>query len=164
MSNLGLFRALEAADIRYDITPVGDRFLWESMAKNGYRIGAEQSGHVILSKYATTGDGILTAIMLTETVLNKKTTLGKLASDVKMLPQVTKNLRVASKAKVMQNPEIGRMIQALSTHELARGRILLRQSGTEPVVRVMVEAETEQECNRYADAVISRIKELGLHE
>ena len=164
MSNLGLFRALEAADIRYDITPVGDRFLWESMAKNGYRIGAEQSGHVILSKYATTGDGILTAIMLTETVLNKKTTLGKLASDVKMLPQVTKNLRVASKAKVMQNPEIGCMIQALSTHELTRGRILLRQSGTEPVVRVMVEAETEQECNRYADAVISRIKELGLHE
>ncbi|MBQ7379541.1 MAG: phosphoglucosamine mutase [Clostridia bacterium] len=164
MSNLGLFRALDAADIRYDVTPVGDRFLWESMSQNGYRIGAEQSGHVILSKYATTGDGILTAIMLTETVLNKKTSLSKLASDVKMLPQVTQNLRVASKEKVMKNAEILGLVKSLSKGELAGGRILLRQSGTEPVVRVMVEADTSQACKHYAELVISRIKELGLHE
>lgn len=164
MSNLGLFRALDAAGIGYDVTPVGDRFLWESMAKNGYRIGAEQSGHVILSKYATTGDGILTAIMLTETVLNKKTSLSKLASDVKMLPQVTKNLRVVSKAKVMENAEIKALVRSLSEKELAGGRILLRQSGTEPVIRVMVETDTKEACERYTDAVIHRIKELGLHE
>ncbi len=164
MSNLGLFRALDAADIQYDVTPVGDRFLWESMAKNGYRIGAEQSGHVILSKYATTGDGILTAIMLTETVLSKKTSLSKLASNIKMLPQLTQNLRVKDKEKVMKNEQIRGLVSSLSQNELASGRILLRQSGTEPVVRVMVEADTKRDCQRYADMVIQRIKELGLHE
>ena len=164
MSNLGLFRALDAAGIGYDVTPVGDRFLWESMAKNGYRIGAEQSGHVILSKYATTGDGILTAIMLTETVLSKKTSLSKLASEVRMLPQMTKNLRVVSKAKVMENAEIKALVKSLSENELSGGRILLRQSGTEPVVRVMVEADTKEDCETYTNAVINRIKELGLHE
>lgn len=164
MSNLGLFRALDAADIRYDITPVGDKYLWESMVKNGYRIGAEQSGHVILSKYATTGDGILTALMLTETVLDKKTSLSKLAADVRMLPQMTKNLRVTDKAKVMGSAEIQAFVKTLSEGALADGRILLRQSGTEPVIRVMVEADTEDMCNGYTDAVIRRIKELGLHE
>ena len=164
MSNLGLFRALKAAEIDCDITPVGDRFLWESMAKNGYCIGAEQSGHVILSKYATTGDGILTAIMLTETLLQKKTSLSKLASGVQMLPQVTQNLHVKDKEKVMSNPEIIGLVKSLSEHELASGRILLRKSGTEPVVRVMVEADTQELCERYAEVVISRIKELGLHE
>ena len=164
MSNLGLFRALDAAGIGYDVTPVGDRFLWESMAKNGYRIGAEQSGHVILSKYATTGDGILTAIMLTETVLNKKASLSKLASEVRMLPQMTKNLRVVSKAKVMENTEIKALVKSLSENELSGGRILLRQSGTEPVVRVMVEADTKEDCETYTNAVLNRIKELGLHE
>ena len=164
MSNLGLFRALDAAGIGYDVTPVGDRFLWESMAKNGYRIGAEQSGHVILSKYATTGDGILTAIMLTETVLSKKTSLSKLASEVRMLPQMTKNLRVVSKAKVMENTEIKALVKSLSENELSGCRILLRQSGTEPVVRVMVEADTKEDCETYTNAVINRIKELGLHE
>jgi phosphoglucosamine mutase len=164
MSNLGLFRALDAAGIRYEITPVGDRFIWECMAAKGYSIGAEQSGHLILSKYATTGDGILTAIMLTETLLAKKCPLSRLVADVQMLPQVTKNLRVADKSKVMENAEIGTLIQSLSKHELASGRILLRQSGTEPVVRVMVEANTKQDCETYADMVIDRIKELGLHE
>jgi phosphoglucosamine mutase len=164
MSNLGLFRALEAAGINCEITPVGDRFLWESMAAHGYSVGAEQSGHVILSKYATTGDGILSAIMLTEAMLDKKCTLSYLAQDVKMLPQLTRNLRVADKAKVMQNADVQALVQSLSEHELASGRILLRQSGTEPVVRVMVEADTKQDCQTYADMVINRIKELGLHE
>ena len=164
MSNLGLFRALETAGIACEITPVGDKYLWESMDKNGYRIGAEQSGHVILSKYATTGDGILTAIMLAETVINKKTSLSRLASPVRMLPQVTKNLQVVSKQRVVENAQIREMIRTLSENESRVGRILLRPSGTEPVVRVMVEAESEQDCNRFADAVISKIKELGLHE
>jgi phosphoglucosamine mutase len=155
---------LEAAGIDCEITPVGDRFIWESMAANGYSVGAEQSGHVILSKYATTGDGILSAIMLTETMLDKKCTLSRLAQDVKMLPQVTRNLRVADKAKVMQNADVQALVQSLLEHELASGRILLRQSGTEPVVRVMVEADTKQDCETYADMVIDRIKELGLHE
>ena len=134
------------------------------MAQNGYRIGAEQSGHVILSKYATTGDGILTAIMLTETMLQKKTTLAKLAADVRMLPQHTQNLRVVDKQRVMENPQILALVRSLSENELSGGRILLRKSGTEPVVRVMVEADTQEACERYANLVISRIKELGLHE
>ena len=164
MSNLGLFRALDAAGMRYEITPVGDRYLWECMAQKGYSIGAEQSGHLILSKYATTGDGILSAIMLTEVLLKEKCTLAHLAKDVQMLPQVTQNLRVADKKKVMEAPQIAAMLKQLSEHELRHGRILLRQSGTEPVVRVMVEADTQDACERYAGAVISRIKELGLHE
>ena len=164
MSNLGLFRALEAAGIDCEITPVGDRFIWESMASHGYNVGAEQSGHVILSKYATTGDGILTAIMLTEVLLAKKCPLSRLAQDVQMLPQLTRNLRVLDKARVMENEEILGLVKSLSEHELATGRILLRQSGTEPVVRVMVEADTEQDCATFADMVIDRIKELGLHE
>ena len=164
MSNLGLFRALEAAGIDCEITPVGDRFIWESMVANGYSVGAEQSGHVILSKYATTGDGILTAIMLTEILLEKKCTLSHLASDVRMLPQLTRNLHVASKEKVMHDARVLALVQHLSQNELASGRILLRQSGTEPVVRVMVEADTEQDCATYADMVIKCIKELGLHE
>ena len=102
--------------------------------------------------------------MLTETMLDKKCTLSRLAQDVKMLPQVTRNLRVADKAKVMQNADVQALVQSLSEHELASGRILLRQSGTEPVVRVMVEADTKQDCRTYADMVIDRIKELGLHE
>lgn len=164
MSNLGLFRALDAAGMRYEITPVGDRYLWECMSQKGYSIGAEQSGHLILSKYATTGDGILTALMLTEVLLEKKCPLSRLASEVQMLPQVTHNLRVADKKKVMENAQIAAMLQQLSKGELKQGRILLRQSGTEPVVRVMVEADTQDACERYAGAVISRIKELGLHE
>ncbi len=164
MSNLGLFRALERAGIDCEVTPVGDRFLWESMVRGGYRIGAEQSGHVILSKYATTGDGILTAIMLCEAVIDQKATLKELASEVTMLPQTTLNLRVKDKERVMKNAEIAAMLEYFSTHELATGRILLRQSGTEPVVRVMVEADTDALCQRCANAVIDRIKELGLHE
>ena len=164
MSNLGLRRALDAAHIQYDITKVGDRFLWEQMDQHGYSIGAEQSGHVILSKYATTGDGILTALMLCERVLDKKTPLDKLAANVKMLPQLTRNLRVVSKEKVMNNPEIQGLLRRLSDNELAQGRILLRQSGTEPVIRVMVEADTQKDCETYANAVIDRIKELGLNE
>jgi phosphoglucosamine mutase len=97
-------------------------------------------------------------------LLAKKTTLAKLAADVKMLPQITMNLHVKDQARVMKNADIKALIASLSERELASGRILLRQSGTEPVVRVMVEAETKQECEHYAGAVISRIKELGLHE
>lgn len=164
MSNLGLFRALDAAGMRYEITPVGDRYLWECMSQNGYSIGAEQSGHLILSKYATTGDGILTALMLTEVLLEGKCTLSQLVKDVKMLPQVTRNLRVADKKRVMENEQIGALIKRLSENELRHGRILLRQSGTEPVVRVMVEADTQSACEQCADLVISQIKELGLHE
>ena len=107
---------------------------------------------------------ILTAIMLTETMLQKKTTLAKLAADVRMLPQHTQNLRVVDKQRVMENPQILALVRSLSENELSGGRILLRKSGTEPVVRVMVEADTQEACERYANLVISRIKELGLHE
>ena len=162
MSNLGLYRALEAADIRYEQTTVGDRYVYENMQKNGHCLGGEQSGHVILSKFATTGDGILTAIKVMEAVISSKQSLSKLAEQVRMLPQVTKNVRVADKAAVRGNAAVQASVEAVRDRLGNEGRILLRESGTEPVVRVMVEAATEGTCNACVDEVISVIRSEGL--
>ena len=164
MSNLGLYRALERADILYEQTAVGDRFVYENMQKNGHSLGGEQSGHVIISKYATTGDGILTAIKLMEAVIDSKKTLSELASDVRMLPQVTKNLRVRDKAAVRVNEAVTAAVKKVEESLGECGRILLRESGTEPVVRVMVEAESEAACFEYCDSVIKVIRAEGLAE
>jgi phosphoglucosamine mutase len=162
MANLGLYRALDEAGIRYEQTTVGDRFVYENMQQNGYCIGGEQSGHIILSKYATTGDGILTAIKIMEAVISAKLPLSKLAEPVKMLPQVTKNLRVADKRAVRENPAVQESLRLVSERLGKSGRILLRESGTEPVVRVMVESPTKEICDAYADEVISVILKEGL--
>ena len=162
MSNLGLYQALDKAGISYEQTAVGDRFVYENMRENGYSLGGEQSGHVILSKYATTGDGILTAIKVMEAVISEKLPLSKLAEPVKMLPQVMKNVRVADKRAVRENAKVIDAVDAVREKLSGIGRILLRESGTEPVVRVMVEAPTKELCESYVDEVIEVIFREGL--
>ncbi len=157
MSNMGLYRALKNANIRYEQTTVGDRYVYENMQHTGNCVGGEQSGHIILSKYATTGDGILTAIKVMEAVVGEKLPLSKLAEAVQMLPQVTRNIRVADKDAVVLHPAIKETIADIERRLGDGGRILLRKSGTEPLIRVMVEAATEEECKEYADEVISQI-------
>lgn len=162
MSNLGLYNALDKAGIKYEQTKVGDRYVYENMQANGHSIGGEQSGHIILSKYATTGDGVLTAIKLAEAVIESKTTLGALASSVKMLPQVVINIRVADKAAVRENKAVLQAVESVREKLGKQGRILLRESGTEPLMRVMVEAETEELCKTLAESVINVIRKEGL--
>ena len=162
MSNLGLYRALDDAGIKYEQTTVGDRYVYENMRENGYSIGGEQSGHIILSKYATTGDGILTAIKIMEAVIASKSTLSKLAEPVKMLPQVTKNIRVSDKRAVREDTDVANSVSDVKEKLGASGRILLRESGTEPVVRIMVEADTEELCNLYTSQVADVIYKKGL--
>ena len=162
MSNLGLYRALEAAGISYVQTTVGDRFVYENMLETGNCIGGEQSGHIILSKYATTGDGILTAIKLMEAVISTKLPLSKLAEPVKMFPQVLKNVRVSDKRAVREDQAVQELIAEIGRELGSSGRILLRESGTEPVVRVMAEAETEEICEKYVNRVVDLIHSRGL--
>ena len=162
MSNLGLYRALDDAGINYEQTTVGDRYVYENMQANGHQLGGEQSGHIILSKYATTGDGILTAIKVMEAVIDSKVSLSKLKSPVIMLPQVIKNVRVESKSAVVENDAVINEVNAVKVALGKHGRILLRESGTEPLIRVMVEASTESECYEYVERVVDVIKGEGL--
>ena len=164
MSNYGLYKALDDAGISYVQTRVGDRFVYENMQKNGYPLGGKQSGHIILGKYATTGDGILTAIKIMEAVIESKSALSKLKSPLVMLPQITKNVRVQSKRAVMENPAVIKEVEGIGLLLSSKGRILLRESGTEPVIRIMVEAESEEECYQYIMRVVSVIKDEGLME
>ena len=162
MSNMGLYKALDKAGIRYEQTKVGDRFVYENMSEFGHSVGGEQSGHIILSKYATTGDGILTALCLTEACIDNKSTLAKLSAPVKMFPQVLKNLRVSDKKTVREDEGVGEKVAEVAKILGDSGRILVRESGTEPVIRVMIEAESEEVCEKYVDEVIDYIKSRGL--
>lgn len=162
MSNLGLYRALEQAGIDYVQTTVGDRYVYENMLQTGNCIGGEQSGHIILSKYATTGDGILTAIKLMEAVISTKLPLSKLAEPVKMFPQVLKNVRVTDKKAVREDGAVQDLVADIGRELGSSGRILLRESGTEPVVRVMAEAESESICEKHVNRVVGLIHERGL--
>lgn len=160
MSNSGFFESLKKVGIKCEQTTVGDRFVYECMQKNDFSLGGEQSGHIILKKYATTGDGLLTAIMLTEEVCDSKSTLAKLCEELKLYPQFMKNLRVKDKSAVMADGKVLEALKAVDEEIDGKGRALLRQSGTEPVIRVMIEAETEEKCNEYikriADVIIER--------
>ena len=161
MSNSGLLTALDEAGIRCAVTAVGDRFVYECMQQNGYRLGGEQSGHIILQKYATTGDGILTAIMVTEEMLDTKSSLSKLAKPVKLYPQLCRNIRVTSKPAVTADEEVKKKLAEINTAIGGRGRILLRESGTEPVIRIMVECEDPADCEAYAGKLAAVIKKRG---
>ena len=161
MSNLGLYKALDAAGMKYQQTAVGDKYVAENMLTNGYAIGGEQSGHIIFSKYATTGDGILTSLMIMQTMIEKKQPLSVLASEMKVYPQILKNVRVADKAAAQANPKVQAAVQAAADALGNDGRILVRESGTEPVIRVMVEAGSDEICEKYVDSVIDVIKEDG---
>ena len=161
MSNAGLFKALDKAGIKSVQAKVGDRYIWEVMREKGYSLGGEQSGHIIIQKYATTGDGILTAIMLTEEVLDRKMPLSALAAPVQIFPQVLRSIKVRSKPEVAADPDIKASIASISEELGADGRILLRESGTEPVVRVMCEGTDVQKCTEYVDSVIDLIIKKG---
>jgi phosphoglucosamine mutase len=161
MSNFGLYKALKAAGIDYDQTKVGDKYVYENMVSTGNRIGGEQSGHIIFTKYATTGDGILTSLKMMEVMLAKKKKMSELAAPVVFLPQVLKNVRVKSKKECMEDPDV--LAEDAKVKELLgdSGRTLLRESGTEPVIRVMVEAGSEETCEKYVDQIIDKIREKG---
>lgn len=161
MSNFGLYKAFDAAGIDYEKTAVGDKYVYENMITNGHRIGGEQSGHIIFSKYATTGDGILTAIKLMEVIIERKTSLSKLCAPVTIYPQVLKNIRVKSKPEAQNDADVQAAVSAVSEKLGENGRILVRESGTEPVIRVMVEASTKEECEQYVDEVIAVIQKKG---
>ncbi len=162
MSNLGLYKAFDRADIAYEKTAVGDKYVYENMAKNGHCLGGEQSGHIIFSKHATTGDGILTSLMIMEVLTEKKMTLGTLTGEVKIYPQLLKNVRVADKQEARENAAVVETIRAIETALGDEGRILVRESGTEPVIRVMVEAAEQSLCEKYVDQVIDVLTRQGL--
>ena len=161
MSNSGLLTSLNEIGIKCAQTTVGDRFVYECMLNNDYSLGGEQSGHIILKKYATTGDGILTAIMITEEICDSKLSLSKLAEPVKLYPQYLKNIRVKDKAAVLGDGEVLKVLEEVETLIDGKGRALLRQSGTEPVIRVMIEAESETKCVEYAEKIANKIIERG---
>lgn len=161
MSNFGLFKAFDAAGINYDKTKVGDKYVYESMSNNGYRLGGEQSGHIIFSKYATTGDGILTSLKMMEVMIAKKKKLSQLAMPVTIYPQVLKNVKVLDKAAAQNDPDVQAAVKSVTEALGANGRILVRESGTEPLIRVMVEADTHDTCEKYVNQVIEVIKQKG---
>lgn len=161
MSNSGLTKALKQVGISNVQTKVGDRFVFERMQSEGYSLGGEQSGHVIIKKYATTGDGVLTAIMVTEQVLETKERLSKLVAPVKLIPQTLKNVRVTNKAAVVADEEVQAKFKEVNDEIGDNGRALLRQSGTEPVVRIMVELDSKEKCDEYIDRIYNVIKKRG---
>ena len=161
MSNSGLFKALKQQGIQVVQTKVGDRFVFEKMQSDGYSLGGEQSGHIIIKKYATTGDGILTAIMVAEEVLSKKDKLSKLVAPVHLLPQKLKNVRVTDKNTVMNDEVVLAKFKEVNDEIGDNGRALLRQSGTEPVVRIMLECPTIKECDMYIEKIYNVIKKRG---
>ena len=162
MSNMGLYKACEAIGIRTEKTAVGDKYVAENMMANGFMIGGEQSGHIIFAKYATTGDGILTSLMIMMTMLDKKLPLSMLAGEMKMYPQCLKNVVVKDKEEAQKNPVVLKAVEEVTKSLGGDGRILLRASGTEPKIRVMVEAKSDELCEQNVDKVIAVIKEQGL--
>lgn len=165
MSNIGFYKAVEENGMRSDKTAVGDRYVMEEMRKGGYNLGGEQSGHIIFLDHITTGDGMLSAIQLINVMKETGKPLSELASEMVIFPQVLKNVRVTDKNEALTNPQIHSEIEAVEQELGDEGRVLVRPSGTEPLVRVMVEAPTKEECEKYADRVVSVIDGLlGMKE
>ena len=161
MSNSGLIKALKQEGIDYIRTKVGDRFVFEKMIEDGYSLGGEQSGHIIIKKYATTGDGVLTAIMIVEEMLEMKEKLSKLVAPVKLVPQTIKNVRVTDKKAVMQDEYVLNKFEEINKEIGDEGRTLLRESGTEPVVRIMIEINSKEKCEEYIERIYNVIKKRG---
>ena len=161
MSNFGLYKAFDEKGIGYAKTKVGDKYVYEYMVQNGCRVGGEQSGHIIVSQYATTGDGILTSLKIMEVMMAKKRKLSKLCEGLTIYPQVLKNVRVHSKPEAQNDPAVQAAVAAVADALGDTGRILVRESGTEPVIRVMVEAPTKDQCQKYVDSVVDVICAQG---
>ena len=162
MSNIGLYKACDKIGLKYEKTAVGDKYVYENMVQNNYSLGGEQSGHIIFSKYATTGDGILTSLLIMEVMLEKKQSLSKLTEEVKIFPQLLKNVRVSDKKTARENPAVVAAIDEVTKKLGDNGRILVRESGTEPVIRVMVEAPSNAHCEAYVNQVIAVMDEQGI--
>lgn len=161
MSNFGLYKALDEKGISYAKTAVGDKYVYENMLENGHSIGGEQSGHIIFSKHATTGDGILTSLKIMEVILEKKTKLSDLIKDIYIYPQLLVNVRVNNKKTAREDDKVLKIIEQM-TEELGEdGRILVRESGTEPVIRVMAEAKSHELCRHYVESVVNVLREQG---
>ncbi len=163
MSNIGLRRGLEKAGISYEQTAVGDKYVSESMQEHGYSLGGEQSGHIIFSKYATTGDGVLTSLKIMEVMLEKKQRISSLLSGLKIFPQLLVNVRVADKSKAREDAGVKQAVAEAEAVLAGNGRVLLRESGTEPLIRVMVEAENDELCRQQVEHIVAAIR-AGGHE
>ena len=161
MSNFGLYKSLDEAGIKYEKTDVGDKFVFENMIKNGHFLGGEQSGHIIFGKHATTGDGILTSLKIMEAMLESKESLGELTKDLKIYPQKLVNVKVTDKEKVIKDSEVLEITDLVENELGDEGRVLLRPSGTENLIRVMVEASTDEICNEKTNKIVQVIKEKG---
>lgn len=162
MSNFGLYKAFDELGIGYEKTKVGDKYVYENMKENGYNIGGEQSGHVIFSKYASTGDGILTSLKMMQVMIGRKKMMSELSDGFTMYPQVLENVRVTDKKAAQDDVEVREAIKEVEKTLGDTGRILVRESGTEPVVRVMVEAETTELCQEMVNTVVEVMKKKGL--
>lgn len=161
MSNIGLYKALDEIGIGYEKTQVGDKYVNENMVTNGYVLGGEQSGHIIFSKYATTGDGILTSLKIMETIIESKKTIDELLLPIKIYPQVLKNVPVTDKQKVLNDMNVKNKINEIENRLGNDGRVLVRPSGTEMIIRVMVEAKTEEECEKYVNQITDEITKIN---
>ncbi len=161
MSNIGLFKALEEAGISYEKTAVGDKYVYENMVTNGHSLGGEQSGHIIFNQYARTGDGILTSIQVMEVMLEKKMSLSELTKPIRIYPQVLINVRVNDKPAAKNDPDVLAAVDKANAELAGNGRLLVRESGTEPVIRVMAEAESDEICRKYVNSVIDILKANG---
>ena len=161
MSNFGLYKAFDEQGIDYAKTQVGDKYVYEHMMRNNNRLGGEQSGHIIFSKHATTGDGILTSLMVMEVMMSKKQSLSELCKGFTFYPQVLKSIRVANKANAQEDEDVQAAVAAVAAQLGDTGRILVRESGTEPVIRVMVEAEDADTCEKYVNQVVEVIRRKG---
>ena len=160
MSNLGLYKACDQVGLHYEKTAVGDKYVYENMSQNGYQLGGEQSGHIIFSKHATTGDGILTSLKVMEVMLEKKASLGTLAGEVKIYPQLLQNLRVQDMDATLNHPDVQKAIKEVEDRLGTEGRVLVRKSGTEPLLRVMVEALTDELCEESVLHIINAMKSV----
>lgn len=161
MSNFGLYKAFDELGIGYEKTKVGDKYVYENMKENGYGIGGEQSGHIIFSKYASTGDGILTSLKMMQVMIGRKKKMSELSEGFTMYPQVLENVRVADKKAAQDDEDVVKAVRQVADTLGDTGRILVRESGTEPVVRVMVEAESAEVCRQMVDLVVNTMKAKG---
>lgn len=164
MSNPGFYEACDRAGIRYDVTPVGDKYVYDQMVQRNRSLGGEQSGHIIFTKYSATGDGILTSLLLMEVMLEKKESLSVLAGEVTLFPQSLKNIRVKDKAIVMQSMSVQESVRKTEEELKGQGRILVRASGTEPVIRILVEAREKEVCEKCVKRIVDRIKAEGFED
>ncbi len=161
MSNFGLFKAFDEIGINYAKTAVGDKYVYEYMKEHGCSIGGEQSGHIIFSKYASTGDGILTSLKIMQVIMSREKKLSELAAPFKVFPQVLENVKVKDKAAAQADPDVRVAVEKASAELGSTGRMLVRESGTEPLIRVMAEAESEEICRKYVDSIVDVLKAKG---